>query len=203
MLSIAGRSRAPTACVPLHLLFSSSRDHPDHNHLAELLRSACQLANVLSTTFGVKRRCATASSTATSSRSHSGSLIVTLNDMVGNAGGRGPRRARHRQCGYRLWRRGDMRADGDALRSRRRSGVLENQVQQKQAARSARRVPDPHPLSEAFARCKAALAAGADVAFVEGLRTRAEAEEAVRVLAPAPVLATNGRMPNWKTRQTF
>ncbi|KAJ7203284.1 hypothetical protein GGX14DRAFT_398868 [Mycena pura] len=54
MLLIAGFSRAPTACVPLHLLLSSSRDHSDHNHLAELLRSACQLANVLSTTFGVK-----------------------------------------------------------------------------------------------------------------------------------------------------
>lgn len=59
-------------------------------------------------------------------------------------------------------------------------------------------------LSEAIARCKAALGAGADVAFVEGLRTRAEAEEAVRALAPAPVLlnlATGGVTPNWSVAE--
>jgi 2-methylisocitrate lyase-like PEP mutase family enzyme len=59
-------------------------------------------------------------------------------------------------------------------------------------------------LSEAIARCKAALSAGADVAFVEGLRTRAEAEEAVRALAPAPVLlnlATGGVTPNWSVAE--
>ncbi|KAJ6482482.1 Pyruvate/Phosphoenolpyruvate kinase-like domain-containing protein [Mycena sanguinolenta] len=56
----------------------------------------------------------------------------------------------------------------------------------------------------AIARCKAAIEAGADVAFVEGLRTREDAERAVRELAPAPVLlnlATNGVTPNWTVQE--
>jgi 2-methylisocitrate lyase-like PEP mutase family enzyme len=56
----------------------------------------------------------------------------------------------------------------------------------------------------AIARCKAAIDAGADVAFVEGLRTREDAERAVRALAPAPVLlnlATGGVTPNWTVQE--
>ncbi|KAF7377518.1 RING-type domain-containing protein [Mycena sanguinolenta] len=56
----------------------------------------------------------------------------------------------------------------------------------------------------AIARCKAAIEAGADVGFVEGLRTREDAERAVRELAPAPVLlnlATNGVTPNWTVQE--
>ncbi|KAJ7621301.1 carboxyphosphonoenolpyruvate mutase [Roridomyces roridus] len=51
---------------------------------------------------------------------------------------------------------------------------------------------------EAIARAKAAVVAGADVAFIEGLTSRADAERAVKELAPTPVLlnlATGGLTP--------
>ena len=55
-------------------------------------------------------------------------------------------------------------------------------------------------LDEAVARCKAAVEAGADVAFVEGLTNKEDAVKAVKALAPTPVLlnlATNGVTPDW------
>ncbi|KAJ7916731.1 carboxyphosphonoenolpyruvate mutase [Mycena leptocephala] len=167
--------------------------------------------------------------------------IVTLNDMVGNAGmiaGLDPR--------VPVIADADTGFGGAAMCARTttlyaRAGVagfhIEDQVQQKRcghlaskqlvpleeylvrirAAANARAALDSDivlitrsdasqnlGLSEAIARCKAALGAGADVAFVEGLRTRAEAEEAVRALAPAPVLlnlATGGVTPNWSVAE--
>jgi 2-methylisocitrate lyase-like PEP mutase family enzyme len=59
-------------------------------------------------------------------------------------------------------------------------------------------------VDEAIARCKAAVEAGADVAFVEGLHTEDEARRAVSALAPTPVLlnlATGGVTPNWTVAQ--
>ncbi|KAJ7791721.1 carboxyphosphonoenolpyruvate mutase [Mycena olivaceomarginata] len=163
--------------------------------------------------------------------------IVTLNDMVGNAGmiaGLNPR--------VPVIADADTGFGGAAMCARTttlyaRAGVagfhIEDQVQQKRcghlaskqlvpleeylvrirAAANARKALDSDivlitrsdALAEfgvdtAIARCKAAIDAGADVAFVEGLRTREDAERAVRALAPAPVLlnlATGGVTPNW------
>ncbi|KAJ7769688.1 Pyruvate/Phosphoenolpyruvate kinase-like domain-containing protein [Mycena maculata] len=163
--------------------------------------------------------------------------IVTLNDMVGNAGliaGLDPR--------IPVIADADTGFGGAAMCARTtklyaRAGVagfhIEDQVQQKRcghltskqleylvrirAAANARTSLESDiviitcsdaaaglGVAEAIARCKAAVAAGADVAFVEGLRTREEAELAVRELAPAPVLlnlATGGVTPNWTVQE--
>ncbi|KAJ7176762.1 Pyruvate/Phosphoenolpyruvate kinase-like domain-containing protein [Mycena filopes] len=167
--------------------------------------------------------------------------IVTLNDMVGNAGmiaGLDPR--------VPVIADADTGFGGAAMCARTttlyaRAGVaglhIEDQVQQKRcghlaskqlvplddylirirAAANARTLLGsdilliartdalaPLGLPAALTRCKAALTAGADAAFVEGLRTRAEAEEVVRALAPAPVLlnlATGGLTPPWSVAE--
>ncbi|KAJ7779262.1 Pyruvate/Phosphoenolpyruvate kinase-like domain-containing protein [Mycena metata] len=167
--------------------------------------------------------------------------IVTLNDMVGNAGmiaGLNPR--------VPVIADADTGFGGAAMCARTttlyaRGGVagfhIEDQVQQKRcghlaskqlvpldeylvrirAAANARTTLESDivlitrsdalanlGLDAAIARCKAALDAGADVAFVEGLRTREDAERAVRELAPAPVmlnLATGGLTPNWTVKE--
>ncbi|WYZ45317.1 hypothetical protein EsH8_VIII_000633 [Colletotrichum jinshuiense] len=57
-----------------------------------------------------------------------------------------------------------------------------------------------HGFDEAVARLKAAVAAGADVAFLEGVTTAEEAREACRALAPTPVLLNmveHGATPSW------
>ncbi|KAJ7489200.1 Pyruvate/Phosphoenolpyruvate kinase-like domain-containing protein [Mycena latifolia] len=167
--------------------------------------------------------------------------IVTLNDMVGNAGmiaGLDP--------DVPVIADADTGFGGAAMCARTttlyaRAGVagfhIEDQVQQKRcghladkqlvpleeylvrirAAANARAALGsdivlitrsdalaPFGLDEAIRRCKAALGAGADAAFVEGLRTREDAERAVRELAPAPVLlnlATGGVTPNWTVKE--
>ncbi|KAM0327693.1 hypothetical protein ACHAQA_005988 [Verticillium albo-atrum] len=53
---------------------------------------------------------------------------------------------------------------------------------------------------ESIARLKAAAAAGADVAFLEGITTEQEARDACQLLAPTPVLLNmveNGATPSW------
>ncbi|KAF7327824.1 RING-type domain-containing protein [Mycena kentingensis (nom. inval.)] len=167
--------------------------------------------------------------------------IVSLNDMVANAGmiaGLNPT--------IPLIADADTGFGGAAMCARTttqyiRAGVagfhIEDQVQQKRcghlghkelvpledylvrirAAANARKALDsdiviiarsdaltPVSLDEAINRCKAAVKAGADVAFVEGLRTREEAEAVVKAFAPTPVLlnlATNGNTPNWTVQQ--
>lgn len=57
---------------------------------------------------------------------------------------------------------------------------------------------------EAIRRLKAAVAAGADVAFLEGITNEQEAREVCRVLAPTPVLLNmveNGATPSWSVAQ--
>lgn len=57
-----------------------------------------------------------------------------------------------------------------------------------------------HGFNEAVDRLKAAMQAGADVAFLEGVTTEDEAREVCRVLSPAPVLLNmveNGATPSW------
>ncbi|KAH0527498.1 hypothetical protein TsFJ059_002498 [Trichoderma semiorbis] len=57
-----------------------------------------------------------------------------------------------------------------------------------------------HGFEEAIRRLKAAAAAGADVAFLEGVTTKEEAREVCRSLAPTPVLLNmveNGATPSW------
>ncbi|KAJ6598262.1 carboxyphosphonoenolpyruvate mutase [Mycena vulgaris] len=167
--------------------------------------------------------------------------IVTLNDMVGNAGmiaGLDPR--------VPVIADADTGFGGAVMCARTttlyaRAGVagfhIEDQVQQKRCGHLADKqlVPLEEYLvriraasnaraalgsdivlitrsdaaaglgvGEAIARCKAAVAAGADVAFVEGLRTREDALRAVNELAPAPVLlnlATGGVTPNWTVKE--
>ncbi|KAK7050516.1 RING-type domain-containing protein [Favolaschia claudopus] len=167
--------------------------------------------------------------------------IVTLNDMVGNAGmiaGLNPR--------IPVIADADTGFGGAAMCARTatmyiRAGVagfhIEDQVQQKRcghltskqlvpleeylvrirAAANARKTLDSDiviitrsdalaqcGVEKAITRCKAAVTAGADVAFVEGLRTREDAERAVRELAPTPVLlnlATGGVTPNWTVQE--
>ncbi|KAJ7182807.1 Pyruvate/Phosphoenolpyruvate kinase-like domain-containing protein [Mycena crocata] len=167
--------------------------------------------------------------------------IVTLNDMVGNAGmiaGLNPR--------VPVIADADTGFGGAAMCARTttlyaRAGVagfhIEDQVQQKRCGHltSKQLVPLDEYLiriraavnaraalgsdivlitrsdaaaglgvAEAIVRCKAALDVGADVAFVEGLKTREDAERTVRELALAPVLlnlATGGVTPNWTVRE--
>jgi 2-methylisocitrate lyase-like PEP mutase family enzyme len=57
-----------------------------------------------------------------------------------------------------------------------------------------------HGLDEALERLRLAVAAGADVAFLEGVTTADEAREACRRLAPTPVLLNmveHGATPTW------
>ncbi|UKZ96418.1 uncharacterized protein TrAFT101_011210 [Trichoderma asperellum] len=57
---------------------------------------------------------------------------------------------------------------------------------------------------EAVRRLKAAVAVGADVAFLEGITTEEEAREVCRVLSPTPVLLNmveNGATPSWSVAQ--
>ncbi|OLN87959.1 2,3-dimethylmalate lyase [Colletotrichum chlorophyti] len=57
-----------------------------------------------------------------------------------------------------------------------------------------------HGFQEALARLQAAVNAGADVAFLEGVTSAEEAREACRVLAPTPVLLNmveHGATPSW------
>ncbi|KAF7541753.1 hypothetical protein G7Z17_g11876 [Cylindrodendrum hubeiense] len=57
-----------------------------------------------------------------------------------------------------------------------------------------------HGLEEAIHRIDAAVAAGADVAFVEGITTAEEARDVCQRLAPAPVLVNmveHGATPSW------
>lgn len=57
-----------------------------------------------------------------------------------------------------------------------------------------------HGFDQAVSRLKAALAAGADVAFLEGVTTEQEARDVCRQLAPAPVLLNmveHGATPSW------
>jgi 2-methylisocitrate lyase-like PEP mutase family enzyme len=59
-------------------------------------------------------------------------------------------------------------------------------------------------VDEAIQRCKSAINAGADVAFVEGITNQEEATQIVRALSPTPVLinlVTNGVTPNWTASQ--
>ncbi|KAJ6030174.1 oxaloacetase-like protein [Penicillium canescens] len=57
-----------------------------------------------------------------------------------------------------------------------------------------------HGFEDAVKRLKAAVQAGADVAFLEGVTTKEEAGEACRLLSPTPVLLNmveNGATPSW------
>jgi 2-methylisocitrate lyase-like PEP mutase family enzyme len=58
-------------------------------------------------------------------------------------------------------------------------------------------------VDEAIRRVKAAIAMGADVAFVEGIKSAEQAEKVVRALAPTPVLVDlpNGTTPNWSAEE--
>ena len=61
-----------------------------------------------------------------------------------------------------------------------------------------------HGFGEAVSRLKAALAAGADVAFLEGVTSESEAREVCRQLAPAPVLLNmveHAATPSWTPAQ--
>jgi 2-methylisocitrate lyase-like PEP mutase family enzyme len=56
----------------------------------------------------------------------------------------------------------------------------------------------------AIRRCKSAVSAGADVAFIEGITTKEEAIKVVESLHPTPALinmVTNGVTPNWTTSE--
>ncbi|CAG8007586.1 unnamed protein product [Penicillium salamii] len=57
-----------------------------------------------------------------------------------------------------------------------------------------------HGFVDAVKRLKAAIEAGADVAFLEGVATKEEAREVCRLLSPTPVLLNmveNGSTPSW------
>lgn len=57
-----------------------------------------------------------------------------------------------------------------------------------------------HGFNEAIARLKSAVAAGADVLFLEGITTAEEAREACNLLAPTPMLLNmveHGATPSW------
>ncbi|KIW32182.1 uncharacterized protein PV07_03743 [Cladophialophora immunda] len=61
-----------------------------------------------------------------------------------------------------------------------------------------------HGFDEATQRLKAAVAAGADVAFLEGITSKEEARTICQVLAPTPVLLNmveNGATPSWTTEE--
>jgi len=57
-----------------------------------------------------------------------------------------------------------------------------------------------HGFDDAVKRLKAAVQAGADMAFLEGVTTKEEAREVCRLLSPTPVLLNmveNGATPSW------
>lgn len=61
-----------------------------------------------------------------------------------------------------------------------------------------------HGFDEAIKRLSAAMQAGADVAFLEGVTNKDEAREACRLLSPSPVLLNmveNGATPSWKPEE--
>lgn len=61
-----------------------------------------------------------------------------------------------------------------------------------------------HDFDEAIKRLKAATAAGADVAFLEGIHTREQAKFACEQLAPTPVLLNmveHGATPSWSVAE--
>ncbi|KAJ5601487.1 hypothetical protein N7510_011021 [Penicillium lagena] len=61
-----------------------------------------------------------------------------------------------------------------------------------------------HGFDEAVKRLRAAMQAGADVAFLEGVTTKEEAREVCRLLSPAPVLLNmveNGATPSWTPKE--
>ncbi|TEA21757.1 Carboxyvinyl-carboxyphosphonate phosphorylmutase [Colletotrichum sidae] len=61
-----------------------------------------------------------------------------------------------------------------------------------------------HGFDEAIARLRAAVDSGADVAFLEGVRSEEQAREACRVLAPTPVLLNmveHASTPSWTAAQ--
>ncbi|KAL0944339.1 carboxyphosphonoenolpyruvate [Colletotrichum truncatum] len=61
-----------------------------------------------------------------------------------------------------------------------------------------------HGFDEAMARLKAAVAAGADVAFLEGVRSEEQAREACKALSPTPVLLNmveHASTPSWTAAQ--
>ncbi|KAK2754158.1 carboxyphosphonoenolpyruvate [Colletotrichum kahawae] len=61
-----------------------------------------------------------------------------------------------------------------------------------------------HGFDEALRRLRAAVAAGADVAFLEGVRTEEQAREACKALAPTPVLLNmveHASTPSWTAAQ--
>ncbi|KAK2046516.1 Phosphoenolpyruvate/pyruvate domain-containing protein [Colletotrichum somersetense] len=63
-----------------------------------------------------------------------------------------------------------------------------------------------HGFGEAVARLKAAVAAGADVAFLEGLTTAEEAREACEALRSTPVLQNmveHGATPSWTAAEAM
>ena len=61
-------------------------------------------------------------------------------------------------------------------------------------------------VEDAIKRCKSAINAGADVAFVEGITNKEEATLVVEALSPTPVLinlVTNGVTPNWTAAEAL
>jgi 2-methylisocitrate lyase-like PEP mutase family enzyme len=59
-------------------------------------------------------------------------------------------------------------------------------------------------VEDAIDRCKAAVEAGADAAFIEGITSKEEAEQVATALAPTPVLlnlVANGVTPAWNAAQ--
>lgn len=61
-----------------------------------------------------------------------------------------------------------------------------------------------HGFDEALSRLKAAAAAGADVAFLEGVTSEAEARKVCQQLAPTPVLLNmvdHGATPSWSAAE--
>ncbi|WP_254558572.1 isocitrate lyase/phosphoenolpyruvate mutase family protein, partial [Salmonella enterica] len=61
-----------------------------------------------------------------------------------------------------------------------------------------------HGFDEALKRLKAAVAAGADVAFLEGVRSEEQARTVCEALAPTPVLLNmveHAATPSWTAAQ--
>lgn len=59
-------------------------------------------------------------------------------------------------------------------------------------------------IDEGIARCKSAIAAGADVAFVEAIRNEDDARKVVKELVPTPCLVNivpGGSTPNWTVQE--
>lgn len=59
-------------------------------------------------------------------------------------------------------------------------------------------------IDEGISRCKAAVAAGADVAFVEAIKTDDDARKVIKAMSPTPCLVNivpGGSTPNWSVQQ--